>query len=49
VAGDRGVEPDLGLVEPEAALAELEGFFRRPAQPAARVSRDNDAGWFSGT
>jgi len=27
---DRGVEPDLGLVEPEAALAELETFFNRP-------------------
>jgi hypothetical protein len=27
VPGDRGVEADLGLVEPEAVLAELEAFF----------------------
>ena len=33
VPGDRGVEADLGLVEPEAVLAELEIFFSRPAQP----------------
>ena len=33
VPGDRGVEADLGLVEPEAALAELEAFFYWPAQP----------------
>jgi hypothetical protein len=30
VPGDRGVEADLGLVEPEAVLAELEIFFSRP-------------------
>ena len=30
VAGDRGVEPDLALVQAEAALAELEIFFSRP-------------------
>ena len=33
VPGDRGVQADLGLVEPEAVLAELEIFFGRPAQP----------------
>jgi hypothetical protein len=33
VPGDRGVEADLGLVEPEAALAELEALLYRPAQP----------------
>jgi hypothetical protein len=33
VPGDRGVEADLGLVEPEAVLAEFEIFFGRPAQP----------------
>jgi hypothetical protein len=30
VAGDRGVEPGLALVEPEAVLAEREIFFSRP-------------------
>jgi hypothetical protein len=30
VAGDRGVEPGLALVEAEAVLAELEIFFSRP-------------------
>jgi hypothetical protein len=29
VPDDRGVEADLGLVEPEAALAELEILFGR--------------------
>jgi hypothetical protein len=33
VPGDRGVEADLGLVEPETALPELEIFFGRPSQP----------------
>jgi hypothetical protein len=33
VPGDRGVEPDLGLVQAEAVLAELESFLDRPAQP----------------
>ena len=33
MAGDRGIEPDLGLVEAEAVLAEFEIFFCRPAQP----------------
>jgi hypothetical protein len=33
VPGDCGVEADLGLVEPEAVLTELEIFFDRPAQP----------------
>jgi len=33
VAGDRGVEPCLALVEAEAVLAEFEIFFNRPAQP----------------
>src|SRR6266568_5145714 len=33
VAGDRGVEPGLALVEPEAVLAELEIFFYWPAEP----------------
>jgi hypothetical protein len=30
VAGDRGVEPGLALVEAEAVLAELEIFFSGP-------------------
>jgi hypothetical protein len=30
VPGDRGVQADLGLVEPEAVLPELEIFFSRP-------------------
>ena len=33
VPGDRGVEPDLGLIEAEAVLAGPESFFHRPAQP----------------
>ena len=33
VAGDRGVEPGLALVEAEAVLAELEVLLDRPAQP----------------
>jgi hypothetical protein len=33
VPGDRGVEADLGLVQPEAALAELEILLGWPAQP----------------
>ena len=33
VPGDRGVQADLGLVQPEAVLAELEIFFNGPAQP----------------
>jgi hypothetical protein len=33
VPGDRGVQADLGLAEPEAVLAELEIFFAWPAQP----------------
>jgi hypothetical protein len=31
MAGDRDVEPDLGLVKPEAVLAELEILFSRPS------------------
>jgi hypothetical protein len=34
VPGDRGIEADLGLVQPEAALAELEALFYWPAQPS---------------
>ena len=30
VPGDRMVEPDLGLVQPELVLPELESFFNRP-------------------
>jgi len=33
VPGDRVIEADLGLVEPEAILPEFEIFFARPAQP----------------
>jgi hypothetical protein len=33
VAGDRGVEADLGLIEPEAVLAQPELLFHGPAQP----------------
>lgn len=32
VTQERGVEPDLGVVEPEVVLAELEILFHRPAQ-----------------
>jgi hypothetical protein len=28
--GDRGVEADLGLIQPEAVLAELEIFLNQP-------------------
>jgi hypothetical protein len=47
--GNRGVEADLGLVEPETVLAELEIFFRRQRSPAARISRVSESGWPSGT
>ena len=30
VPGDRGIEPNLGLVEAEAVLAEFEIFFNQP-------------------
>src|SRR6266851_6299216 len=33
MAGDRGVKADLGLVQPETVLAELEIFLYWPAQP----------------
>jgi hypothetical protein len=33
VAGDRGVEADLGLIQAEAVLAQPEFLFHRPAQP----------------
>ena len=33
VPADRGVKPDLGLVQPEVVLAELEVLSGRPAQP----------------
>src|SRR5271165_5463931 len=33
VAGDRGVEPSLALVEAEAVLAEFEIFFYWPSEP----------------
>src|SRR5262249_59645069 len=33
VAGDRPVEPDLGLVEDEEVLAKFEIFFYRPPEP----------------
>jgi hypothetical protein len=39
VPGDRGVEPDLGLVQSEAALSAGQ------RSPAARTGRDGDAGW----
>src|ERR1035441_5874447 len=32
VPGDRGIQPDLGLVQPEAVLPELEPFFYGPPQ-----------------
>ena len=44
VPGDGGVGADLGLVEPEAVLAELEIFFCGPA----RTGRDGDVGWLPG-
>jgi hypothetical protein len=33
VAGDRGVEADMGLVEPEAVLAEFEDWPAQPGRP----------------
>ena len=33
VPGDRGVQPDLGLVRAEVVLAELKALLGRPAQP----------------
>src|SRR5216683_1914054 len=33
VPGDRGVEPDLGLVQPEVVLAELEVLLDGPPEP----------------
>ena len=44
VPGDRGVEADLGLVEPEAVLSELEIFFGRPAQPCCAALPRGPAG-----
>ena len=40
MAGDRGIQAHLGLIEAEAVLAELESFFYRGnLSPAARASR----------
>jgi hypothetical protein len=49
VPGDRGVEADLGLIQPETALAELEIFLHRPAQPGGADQQGKAAGWPSGT
>jgi hypothetical protein len=38
VPDDRGVEADLGLVQPEAVFAELESLLRRPVSQTARLS-----------
>jgi len=49
VPGDRGVEPDLGLIQPEAVLAGPETFFYGQRSPAARISRVRVSGWPPGT
>jgi hypothetical protein len=38
VPGDRGVEPDLGLIQAEAVLPSPELLFRGPSQPRPRGS-----------
>jgi hypothetical protein len=40
VAGDRSVEPHLGLVQAKAAFAEFESLFHRPAQPGREKPED---------
>ncbi len=49
VAGDRGVEADLELVQAEAVFAELESFSMGHLSPAARISRVLVMGWPPGT
>ena len=49
VPGDRGVEPDLGLVQPEAVLPASEFSFTGHFSPAARISRVNVSGCPAGT
>jgi hypothetical protein len=46
VPGDRGVEADLGLVEPETVLPGLGIFFGRPAQPG-RADGPGRGGWLA--
>jgi hypothetical protein len=48
VAGQRGVEANLGVVEPEAVLAELEILLHRPTQTChldQGSQADGPAGW----
>jgi hypothetical protein len=45
VAGDRGVEADLGLIEPEAVLATAECSSAGHLCPVARISRASVSGW----
>jgi hypothetical protein len=45
VAGDRGVEADLGLIEAETVLAELKSSSTGQRHPAARISRALASGW----
>jgi hypothetical protein len=46
VPGDGGVQPDLGLVEAEAALAKFEIFFCRPSQPCC-ADRPGRGDWLA--
>src|SRR6266480_6532082 len=39
---DRGIEADLGLVQAEAILVELDALLGWPAEPAAWISQDSD-------
>ena len=49
VPGDRGMRPDLGLVEAEVVLAELKALLGRSAQAQLRViSRVKETGWPAG-
>jgi len=47
VPGDRGVEPDLGLIEAEGVFPGPESFFHRPAQPG-RADQPGQRHWLAG-
>src|SRR5207245_9034802 len=46
VAGDRGVEADLGLVQTEAVLTEFKAFFYRPSEPGG-ADQPGHRGWLA--
>jgi len=43
------IEADLGLIEAEAALAELEIFLCRPSEPSGADEPALETGWPAGT